>query len=78
MHAARGSPQQKHVIAILADDYGWADSGWHRPEGYEEVKTIITYYVRAPCTVHRALYTVDFAVDTVHYTGELFGTPNSL
>lgn len=20
-------------------DYGWADSGWHRPEGYKEVQT---------------------------------------
>lgn len=28
-----------HVIAILADDYGWADAGWHRPEGYTEVQT---------------------------------------
>eukprot|EP00040_Diaphanoeca_grandis_P016465 m.84937 g.84937 ORF g.84937 m.84937 type:complete len:573 (-) comp25821_c0_seq3:107-1825(-) len=28
-----------NVIAILADDYGWADAGWHRPVGYNEVQT---------------------------------------
>lgn len=33
----QSAAQQKHVIAILADDYGWADAGWHRPEGYQEV-----------------------------------------
>ena len=31
--------KKKHVIAILADDYGWADAGWHRAEGYTEVQT---------------------------------------
>eukprot|EP00039_Didymoeca_costata_P007163 m.96923 g.96923 ORF g.96923 m.96923 type:complete len:570 (+) comp13570_c0_seq7:39-1748(+) len=28
-----------HIVAILADDYGWAEVGWHRPKGYKEVKT---------------------------------------
>jgi arylsulfatase I/J len=28
-----------HVIAILADDYGWAGAGWHRPAGYKEIAT---------------------------------------
>ena len=28
-----------HILAILADDYGWADAGWHRPKGYKEVQT---------------------------------------
>ena len=30
-----------HIIAILADDYGWADAGWHREPGYKEVQTPI-------------------------------------
>ena len=28
-----------HIVAILADDFGWADAGWHRPAGYAEVET---------------------------------------
>ena len=31
--------ERHNVIAILADDYGWADASWHRPPGYAEVKT---------------------------------------
>ena len=27
---AMSSPSHPHVIAILADDYGWADANWHR------------------------------------------------
>eukprot|EP01043_Picozoa_sp_COSAG02_P043854 COSAG02_NODE_3857_length_6138_cov_4.966220_3_plen_120_part_00 len=40
--SALGSAQQrKHVLMILADDYGWADSGWHRQDaiGRQEVLT---------------------------------------
>jgi len=29
----------KHIVALLIDDYGWADAGWHRPTGYTEVST---------------------------------------
>jgi arylsulfatase A-like enzyme len=28
-----------HIVAILADDFGWADAGWHRPDGYAEIAT---------------------------------------
>ena len=28
-----------HIVLLLADDYGWANSGWHRPPHYAEVKT---------------------------------------
>ena len=24
---------------ILSDDFGWADAGWHRPDGYKEIST---------------------------------------
>jgi hypothetical protein len=27
------------IVMHLADDFGWANAGWHRPEGYAEVKT---------------------------------------
>lgn len=39
--AMASPPQRKHVLMILADDYGWADSGWHRQDtiGREEVLT---------------------------------------
>ena len=30
---------QPHVLLMLADDYGWANAGWHRPVGFEETKT---------------------------------------
>ena len=26
-----------HIIMHLADDYGWANAGWHRPEGFAEL-----------------------------------------
>jgi arylsulfatase I/J len=28
-----------HILYILLDDYGWADAGWHRPDGYTDVVT---------------------------------------
>lgn len=31
--------RRPHVIAILADDIGWANVGWHREAGYDEVQT---------------------------------------
>jgi hypothetical protein len=39
--AAASPHQRKHVLMILADDYGWADSGWHRQDeiGRKEVLT---------------------------------------
>ena len=30
------SPTKPHIIAILADDYGWADANWHRPASAQE------------------------------------------
>ena len=27
--AAGAAKAPTHILAILADDYGWADSGWH-------------------------------------------------
>ena len=29
--AAEAAKAPIHILAILADDYGWADSGWHSP-----------------------------------------------
>ena len=41
--SAHTAPPQrrKHVLMILADDYGWGDSGWHRQDdiGRQEVLT---------------------------------------
>ena len=37
--AVGGAGGRHHVIAILADDYGWADVSYHRPAGYAEVQT---------------------------------------
>eukprot|EP00958_Prasinococcus_capsulatus_P000095 scaffold3_cov389-Prasinococcus_capsulatus_cf.AAC.16 len=33
-----GTDRCRHLFCA-ADDYGWANAGWHRPEGYEEVQT---------------------------------------
>jgi arylsulfatase A-like enzyme len=30
---------QPHLFLVLADDYGWANAGWHRPANYSEVQT---------------------------------------
>ena len=27
------------IVMHLADDFGWANAGWHRPKGYQEVQT---------------------------------------
>ena len=27
------APQRTHIVAILADDFGWADAGWHAKHG---------------------------------------------
>ena len=35
--AAAGA--KPHIVLHLADDFGWANAGWHRPEGYREVQT---------------------------------------
>eukprot|EP00054_Salpingoeca_dolichothecata_P002675 m.23544 g.23544 ORF g.23544 m.23544 type:complete len:547 (+) comp13190_c0_seq2:58-1698(+) len=29
----------KVIMMHLADDFGWANAGWHRPSGFEETKT---------------------------------------
>lgn len=28
-----------HIIMHLADDFGWANAGWHRAPGFDEVQT---------------------------------------
>mmetsp|Transcript_13788 Transcript_13788/g.50210 ORF Transcript_13788/g.50210 Transcript_13788/m.50210 type:complete len:561 (+) Transcript_13788:81-1763(+) len=38
-HAGHVQGSRPHILMILTDDYGWANAGWHRPEGYEEVQT---------------------------------------
>jgi arylsulfatase A-like enzyme len=30
---------QPHIVLLVADDFGWANAGWHRPEGWDEVRT---------------------------------------
>ena len=30
---AAAAKQPTHILAILADDFGWADAGWHAPAG---------------------------------------------
>ena len=37
--AAAAAAAKPHIVMHLADDFGWANAGWHRPEGYAEVKT---------------------------------------
>ena len=36
---AAGDGPKPNIIMHLADDFGWANAGWHRPEGYKEVQT---------------------------------------
>ena len=31
--------QQPHLVFVLADDMGWADASWHRPDGFKETST---------------------------------------
>ena len=33
------SAKQPHLLYILADDFGWADADWHRPENWPEAAT---------------------------------------
>ena len=37
--ASSSTAVKPHIILHLADDFGWANAGWHRPEGYKEVQT---------------------------------------
>eukprot|EP00729_Bicosta_minor_P001083 gene1083-4901_t len=34
-----GAPNKPHIVMHLGDDYGWANAGWHRPAGFDEVQT---------------------------------------
>ena len=36
---APAAGKKPHIIMHLADDFGWANAGWHRPKGYKEVQT---------------------------------------
>jgi len=31
--------KKPHILYILLDDYGWSDAGWHRPDGWSDLKT---------------------------------------
>ncbi|GAB5355832.1 hypothetical protein AAMO2058_000238900 [Amorphochlora amoebiformis] len=35
----RADGKKPHIMFVLLDDYGWANAGWHRPEGFDEVQT---------------------------------------
>eukprot|EP01043_Picozoa_sp_COSAG02_P000887 COSAG02_NODE_18_length_54986_cov_345.599322_21_plen_249_part_00 len=37
--AVAGAEPKPNIVMHLADDFGWANAGWHRPEGYKEVQT---------------------------------------
>merc|ERR1719181_2031170 len=36
---ADSTPQKPNILHILLDDFGWADAGWHRPDGYKDLRT---------------------------------------
>lgn len=36
---AANSAAKPNILHILVDDFGWADAGWHRPEGYKDIQT---------------------------------------
>ena len=38
LSANTGGPRP-HLLYILADDFGWADADWHRPDGWDEAAT---------------------------------------
>lgn len=38
-HSASPAARKPHIIHILADDYGWADVGYHRSAGDRDVQT---------------------------------------
>eukprot|EP00928_Gymnodinium_smaydae_P038501 TRINITY_DN2654_c0_g1_i2.p1 TRINITY_DN2654_c0_g1~~TRINITY_DN2654_c0_g1_i2.p1 ORF type:complete len:599 (-),score=59.24 TRINITY_DN2654_c0_g1_i2:496-2220(-) len=37
--ASSAVERRPNILYIMLDDLGWADVGWHRPAGYEAVKT---------------------------------------
>ena len=37
--ATAAAAAKPHIIMHLADDFGWANAGWHRPADFDEVKT---------------------------------------
>jgi len=37
--ADAGKSKRPHLIYILADDFGWADADWHRPDSFNETAT---------------------------------------
>lgn len=39
--AAVSAAKLPNILHILVDDFGWADAGWHRPDGYTDVQTPI-------------------------------------
>jgi len=39
MAVLREASAAPNILNILVDDFGWADAGWHRPEGYEDVQS---------------------------------------
>ena len=32
--ANRVAATKPHILYILADDFGWGDADWHKPEGW--------------------------------------------
>ena len=34
-----GAAPKPHVLMLVADDFGWGNAGWHRPAGWDEVRT---------------------------------------
>ena len=39
LSAGAAAEPKPNIVMHLADDFGWANAGWHRPEGYKEVQT---------------------------------------
>jgi len=37
--AAVTAGSKPNFLYVLVDDYGWADAGWHRPAGYQDIRT---------------------------------------
>merc|ERR1719159_1079651 len=36
---APAAGERPHIVMLVADDFGWANAGWHRPDGYKQVMT---------------------------------------